>query len=213
MKTNENAAAVVFGIEPIKDLATGEWRFPDQVYGCLDKASKLLAAGEVGKIIVSGNRAVRQRYITQEWHPQAECDMGADYLVLNGCPPDKVLRERRSEDSASNYVYTMRDFVIPRGIDRFVTVTTPVREERARFFGSLIVSPYCEFDAVTTDYEATPAEVAKHEAALAIQRYGFRDIQPGDLDALEARFYDGEPYPHFKYLDLANAHSEELVNA
>jgi hypothetical protein len=212
MKTRENAAAVVFGIEPVKDPQTGIWRFPDQVYGCLDLASELLADGAVQEIIVSGNRAVRQRYIEGDWHPQPECDMGADYLVLErGCPPDKVFREDISEDSAANYLYTVRNLVIPMEIDRLVAVTTPVREKRARFFGALVVSPYCAFDVVTTDYQATPAEAAKHETALNIHQYGFRDIEPGDLDALEARFYDGEPYPHFRYLDLANAHSEELV--
>lgn len=134
--------------------------------------------------------------------------MAEEYLVAKGCPPP--LKEDISEDCASNHVYTTR-LALSLGMERLIGITTPAREQRALYFGHLVVSPHCQFDVVTIDHQGTPAEIAQHEQTLKIQQYAFMDIKPGDLNALEARFYDGEPYGYFKYLDLAKAYSEKLA--
>ncbi|HSX05703.1 MAG TPA: hypothetical protein VLF69_04500 [Candidatus Saccharimonadales bacterium] len=208
MKLPEYDAAVVFGIEPVMGPG-GIWQLPDETIGCLDAASRLLAAGIVGIAIVSGGRAVRQRWLSsRSWHPNLECDMGRQHMIeRRGCSEEDVWVEPLSEDSPSNLDYTTR-IAIANRLGRVVGIVPPARERHVDFLASLTIRPYCHFEIITTDYPNTREDFAARERTLAIHQFGFRDIVPGDLDALEARFFDGEPYPYFRYLDQARDHAQ-----
>lgn len=178
---------VVLGSQP--DPKT--WKFPKQIYDCLDKAKELLDAEKAPYIATSGKWGIDidAAGLSQ---PIKECDIEADYLIKIGVPASKILREGDSKDKISNLYYLKTQFMIPRNMKNILFVIAGFRVPRLKFLCDRILgSDYTvSFETIDGKVGATYDE----PAALEKQAKFLEPMQSGDHEWLADKFYSAAIY-------------------
>ena len=178
---------VVLGSQP--DPKT--WKFPKQIYKCLDRSKELLDAGQAPYIATSGkwgidldNRGMQQLF--------KECDLEARYLIGIGVPDSKVLREGNSKDTISNLYYLKTQILIPRSMKRILFVVAAFRVPRLRFLCEQILGRDYIFDFESIDSEV--GSTYNEPITLAKQAKFLEPMRSGDHEWLADKFYNASIY-------------------
>ncbi len=188
---------VVLGSQP--DTTT--WQFPQQIYESLDEAGRLIESDEIPLVITSGKWGINidDLGLTQ---PFRESDAMAEYLIHNGIPDDKILRERESKDSISNLYYLKTQFFIPRGMIRPLFIVAEFRVPRLQFLCRKVLGHNFE-----VSFLPIPSEIGStyDEANTSrVQKEFLDQMQDGDHEWLKDKFYDA---PMYKYWSKKNQES------
>lgn len=176
-------AIILLGTKP--DTTT--WRFPRQIYACLDKTASLYKTAVADMVIVSGNYALSfdRRGIKQ---PFRECDELARELQTRGVPAAAILREGESKDTIANLYYVKRLLAAPRGFRHLLFVVADFRVERLRYLCDKVFGSDYAVEFATIP--APPDEVYPEEAlTLKRTREFLAPMTPGDDKFLDDKFY------------------------
>ena len=171
------------------------WKFPQQVYNCLDKAKQLLEEGAAPVIALSGDRGVMfdNRGIVQ---PFRECDKMAEYLLEHGVPKSKILREGKSRDTISNLYYLKKQILIPRDMKNIHFVVASFRIPRIKFLCERILG-----NEYHVTFEPIPAKKDSHyneEHTWKVHELFLESMRPGDHQWLDGKFYTAWMYQYWK---------------
>jgi len=193
-------AVVVAGYQP--DTTT--WEFPEHVYKSLDKAKSLLESGRATHIVTAGkwSIAMDNRGLVQ---PFRECDAMADYLLAQGVPENKILREGFSKDTISNLYYLKTKIFMPKGYTKILFVAADFRIQRLEFLCKRILGAEyeCDFEPVAAERNSTYNE----PHAFKIQQEFLAPMKDGDHAWLADKFYSAPMYQYWakhdrkKYVD------------
>jgi uncharacterized SAM-binding protein YcdF (DUF218 family) len=177
---------------------TTTWKFPKQIYDCLDKASELFNQQQARLIATSGkwSTALDNKGIMQ---PFRECDAMADYLIAKGVPDNKILREGDSQDTISNLYYLKKNFLMPNDMKNLLFVVAEWRIPRLTFLCQRILA---------TDYNVSFSPIpstkpAEHDEALAFekQKKFLEPMKDGDHSWLDGKFFNAWLYQYWAKRD------------
>lgn len=178
---------IVLASQP--DPAT--WKFPKQMYECLNKAAELMTKNAAPYVITSGKEStsITNRGLHQ---PFRECDVMADYLHEKGVPAEKLLKEGDSQDTISNLYYLKTEFLIPRGMKRLLFVVADFRIPRLRFLCERILGGEYTFvfEPIASEVGATYNE----PFTFKIQSEFLAPMKPGDHEWLTGKFFTDPVY-------------------
>jgi uncharacterized SAM-binding protein YcdF (DUF218 family) len=185
---------VVLGSQP--DPKT--WKFPEQIYRCLDRAAELLRDDVAPLVATSGNRgiALDSRGLVQ---PFRECDELARYLIDKGVSSNKILKEGDSRDAISNLYYLKKQILIPHNIKTIVFVSASFRIARLTFLCERIFG-----DAYEVSFEGIEADegITYNEAhTLKVQSEFLQPMKSGDHSWLDDKFYTAPMYRYWQEHD------------
>jgi uncharacterized SAM-binding protein YcdF (DUF218 family) len=171
------------------------WKFPQQIYDCLDRAVVLFNKEEAPFLAVSGkwsvsldNKAIKQ--------PFRECDAMADYLVAQGVPISKILKEGDSKDTISNLYYLKKQILIPKNMKSLLFVVAEFRIPRLSFLCDRILG-----DDYHVEFEPIPSEVGvsyNESFTFKVQKEFLEPMKDGDHSWLDGKFYDASLYQLWK---------------
>jgi len=185
---------IVLGSQP--DPKT--WKFPEQIYHCLDRAAELMNSGTAPLIATSGNRgiALDSRGIIQ---PFRECDELATGLMERGVPENQILKEGDSRDAISNLYYLKKQILIPKRIKTILFASASFRIPRLKFLCERILgSEYeIEFDPIKADEGFTYNEAH----TLQVQSEFLEPMKSGDHTWLDDKFYTAPMYQYWEEHD------------
>jgi uncharacterized SAM-binding protein YcdF (DUF218 family) len=188
---NKYDAIIVLATQP--DPKT--WRFPQQLYECLDKATQLFKHQVAPYIITSGDRALSLDYrgITQ---PFRECDKMKEILVSNGIPQNQVLVEGDSRDTISNLYFLKEELLIPKKATNLLFVVASFRIPRLTFLCQKILGP--GYTVTFEPIEAPQGDTYNEQHTLQVQSLFLESMKDGDHHWLDGRFFDGWMYQYWK---------------
>ena len=182
---------ILLGTEP--DNTT--WKFPKQIYQCLDRTITLLNEGQAPFVITSGkwsisldNRGIKQ--------PFRECDALADYLLVKGVSKDKILLEGDSQDTISNLYYVKKQILIPKDMRHLLFVVADFRIPRLKFLCERILGSGYRFD-----FDPIPSEMGpsyNEPLTFQIQKDFLSPMKDGDHSWLEGKFYTAYMYEYWR---------------
>jgi len=185
---------IVLGSQP--DPKT--WKFPEQIYHCLDRVVELMNKDVAPFIATSGNRgiALDSRGIVQ---PFRECDELAKYLAEKGVPESKILKEGDSRDAISNIYYLKKQILIPKKIKTILFVSASFRIARIKFLCERIFGSEYEvdFDAI----EAKEGFTYNEAHTLEVQSKFLEPMKSGDHAWLDDKFYTAPMYHYWEEHD------------
>lgn len=187
-------AIIVLGSLPDPET----WKFPQQIYQCLDKAKELLDDNQAPYIITSGKWSVSfdNRHIQQ---PFLECDALADYLLQKGVPANKILREGESKDTISNLYYMKTQYFIPRRAHSLLFVVASFRIPRLTFLCERILGAGYNVDFVSI--AAEPSGSYNEPNTFKVQEEFLRPMKNGDHAWLQDKFYSAPIYQYWAQRD------------
>ncbi len=190
-------AIVVLGSQP--DPAT--WKFPKQVYDCLDRAMELLNQDNASHISVSGDHGIKLDNLNIK-QPFKECDVLADYLLKRGVPSDKILKEGESRDTISNLYYLKTQVFIPQQMKYLLFVVAEFRIPRLQFLCKRILGKdyMCDFESISSKTGSTYNE----SHTLKIQSAFLEPMADGNHNWLDGKFYDAPMYQYWRQHDQSN---------
>lgn len=172
---------------------TSTWKFPEQLYRCLDRAAELCEQAKAPLIALSGKWTINYDY-TGEKQPSRECDMMADYLQAKGFPEDKLVLEGESKDTISNLYYIKNQILIPQAMHKIIFVVASYRVPRLEFLTKRILGP--DYECVFEEIEAEPEPGQNEKVVIAAQKLFLQPMKDGDDSWLADKFYDGWIYKH-----------------
>ena len=183
-------AVVVAGSQP--DTTT--WEFPEQVYKCLDKAEELLENGHATHIVVAGrwSIALDNRGLVQ---PFKECDAMANYLLAQGVPADKILKEGFSKDTISNLYYLKTKIFIPNGYTKVLFVAADFRIPRLEFLCKRILGAAYEYGF--EPIASKPSASYNEPHTFKVQKEFLAPMKDGDHAWLADKFYSAPMYEYW----------------
>lgn len=178
---------IVLGSQPDPET----WKFPEQIYHCLDKTGELFEEGIASFVITSGKWgiAIENQGLVQ---PFKECDVLAEYLVNKGVPQNKILREGESKDTISNLYFIKTKILIPNGLNKLLFVVADFRIPRLKFLCERILG-----SEYTIDFEPINSEVGStynEPQTLDIQSKFLKPMRSGDHAWLADKFYEAPIY-------------------
>jgi hypothetical protein len=177
------------------------WRFPDQVYTCLDRTVELFNDNRAPHIAVSGKWSITfdALGITQ---PFRECDELAAYLINHGVPKESIFKEGDSQDTISNLYYLKTQMLIPNNCKNLLFVVASFRIARLKFLCERILGPdyNIEFESVPCDETASYNE----SHTFKIQKEFLEPMKNGEHEWLADKFYTAPMYQYW------TTHNKEL---
>ncbi|HEY4964453.1 MAG TPA: YdcF family protein [Candidatus Saccharimonadales bacterium] len=187
---------IVLGSQP----DTKTWKFPKQIYDCLDKAKELFDNGVAPFIATSGKWGISidNQGLTQ---PFRECDALADYLIKKGLPDRKILREGDSKDTISNLYYLKTQLLIPRHLNNLLFVAAGFRIPRLKFLCSRVLGS--EYTVAFEPIECEVGSIYNEPHTLEVQTEFLKPMQSGDHAWLEDKFYTAPMYHYWAKHDKA----------
>lgn len=181
---------IVLGSQP----DTSTWQFPDQIYNCLDRAKQLLDNGQAPFVATSGKWGINVDALDLI-QPFRESDAMADYLLVKGVAPEKILRERDSKDSISNLYYLKTQLLMPYGMKRLLFVVAEFRIPRLKFLcGQILGEGYeCRFEPIASEAGNTYDEAN----TLKVQKKFLEPMEKGNHEWLADKFYTAPMYQYW----------------
>jgi uncharacterized SAM-binding protein YcdF (DUF218 family) len=184
-------AIIVLATEP--DHLT--WKFPQQIYDCLDRAVDLLDRGVAPYAIMSGkvSLSLESKGIQQ---PFRECDAMADYLKSKGVADSNILLEGDSQDTISNLYYIKKQILIPKGMKHLAFVVADFRIPRLKLLCQRVLgSDYqFEFEPIL----AEPGPSYNEALTFQIQKDFLEPMKDGDHSWLDGKFFTGSMYEYWR---------------
>ncbi len=180
-------AIVILGTQP----NTKTWKFPKQVYDCLDKAVDLLNRGVSPYVIVSGQKSITVDRLKLK-QPFRECDAMADYLKQIGVSDKQILREGKSKDSLSNLFYIKELIIMPKQMNRILFVIADYRLRRLRYLCKRIFGKDFDIDFLTIPTKSK--YVFYEQVTMKIQSTFLRPMKDGDHEWLRSKFFKSSIY-------------------
>jgi uncharacterized SAM-binding protein YcdF (DUF218 family) len=171
------------------------WKFPQQIYDCLDQAHVMLSTGQAPYIALSGKWSVSidNKGLKQ---PFRECDAMADYLISIGAPASKLLKEGDSKDTISNLYYLKKQILLPKNMKKLVFVVAEFRIPRLKFLCDRILG-----DSYMIDFHSIACEVSSgynEENTFKVQKDFLAPMKNGDHSWLDGKFYSASLYQYWK---------------
>ena len=184
-------AIIVLATEP--DHTT--WKFPQQIYDCLDRTADLLSREEAPCAIVSGkwSLSLESRGIQQ---PFRECDAMADYLKSKGVAENKILLEGDSQDTISNLYYLKKQILMPQNMKRLLFVVADFRIPRLKLLCQRVLGNDYQFE-----FEPIPSEPGpsyNEPLTFQIQKDFLTPMKDGDHGWLDGKFFTGSLYEYWR---------------
>ncbi len=175
-------AIIVLGSQPDPQ----NWRFPEQIYSCLDKAAELLKTGVAPYIITSGDHTINFDFdgIVQ---PVTECEMMADYLLTHGVGKESLLGEKQSKDSISNLYYLKEDILVPYKMHRLLFVVASFRIPRLEFLCTKVLGP--DYAIAFEPIDAEQGSTYNEASTMQRQQAFLANMTNGDHAWLADKFY------------------------
>lgn len=191
---NQYDVVIVLGSQP--DTIT--WEFPQQVYNCLERAKVLIDEKQAPYIATSGKWSIALDAIGLK-QPFRECDELADYLIKQGVPESKIIREGDSKDTISNLFYLKTQILIPRGMKRLLFVVAEFRIPRLKFLCERILG-----NEYTIVFEPIASEVGSsynERVTMKEQKEFLEPMISGDHAWLADKFFTAPKYLYWAELD------------
>lgn len=185
------------------DVATGE--FPAHHNRTLETALGLLESGIVRTIVLSGRYATwYDSHNVTPWFG-TEAEASAKYLARLGCPPGAILKDTRSQDSISNYMYSAEDIFIPKGMGRILVLAGDVRIPRLESLGKKVLDGVVNLDFASSGSANDPWLTQKEPFTLRIQDKYLADVPSGreGWPILKSWFYTNGLYAFWTSFDAA----------
>ncbi len=180
-------AIIILGSHP--DPKT--WKFPDQIYQCLDEAATLLKSDIAPYVITSGKWTIG--FDNANIHqPFYECEKLADYLMNHGAPAKKILQERDSKDTISNLYYLKTKILIPREMRHLIFVVASFRVPRLKFLVKRILGP--EYLVEYKQIEAGAGSTYDERRIFEKQSEFLKPMKDGNHEWLSDKFYEAKIY-------------------
>ncbi len=176
-------SVIVLGSQP--DPTT--WKFPDQIYTCLDATIELFNQGIAPLIVTSGDHTINFDFDGID-QPLPECDMLAEYLRDKGIDRQSILTERHSKDSISNLYYLKKEILLPNKMTNLLFVVASFRIPRLQFLCAKILGP--QFIVSFEPVIAIQGSTYDEESTIRRQREFLAPMKNGDSDWLADKFYD-----------------------
>lgn len=174
---------ILLGSQP--DLKT--WRFPDQIYACVELAAKLVKEGAADKVVASGrwSRRIEDLKLPQ---PFVECDKLAELLVEAGVDQKAIIREGLSTDTISNIHNVKVQALIPNGWTRVVFVVADWRLPRLSYIAGQVLGPdyLTGYETVADDSDILAANEGRN---IKEAKGLLGSMTPGDHAYLTDEFY------------------------
>jgi len=195
-------AAIVLGTQP--DFRT--WKFPSYVYVALDQAKSLIENGTAQYLALCGDHALKYDH-TDVKQPFREADKMEEYIVAQGLPAAKILKENVSRDTVANFYYLKKRVFEPHNLHKFLLITTDFRVVRLKFLWQKVVGPDFTVDFATVPY--AQENVYKLEAqTLRRQQEWLKNVRDGDDAWFADKFYNDPYYLAVKAEDEARLRTE-----
>lgn len=191
---------------PCKEPDVTTDQFPEHHNRCLQTAWELQKAGAVGRIVLSGRYAAwYDNHGITPWFG-TESDASAEYLLGLGCPPEVMLKEKRSQDSVANLVYSAQDIFIPEGMKSVLLVTADERAGRLDFLCKHLLAGVVKVDVESVGPSNDPWLAQKEPFTLAVTQEYFKNVPKGTAGwpVLESWFYQGGMYEFWTRFDAAH---------
>jgi uncharacterized SAM-binding protein YcdF (DUF218 family) len=181
---------VVLGSQPNPKT----WKFPRQVYDCLDKAADLFFQGNASYIGLTGKWGLSLEDNGYK-QPFFECDAMAEYLYAKHVPADKILCENKSKDTISNLYYLKTTILMPRKMHDILFVVAEFRLQRLKFLCHKVLGPDYK-----TAFEAISAEASSiydEPHTFQVQSEFLKPMKPGQHTWLTDKFYTAPMYSYW----------------
>lgn len=194
-------AIIVLGSQPETDT----WKFPQQIYDCLDKAKELFDKGVAPLIATSGKWGISidDQGLVQ---PFRECDALADYLIEAGVADEKIFREGDSKDTISNLYYLKTQLLIPGKLKNLLFVVAEFRIPRLKFLCDRILG-----SEYSVNFEPIKCEIGDtydEPHTLEVQSEFLKPMSSGDHAWLADKFYTAPMYDYWATHNKAKSKHE-----
>src|SRR3989344_3060299 len=187
---------IVLGSQP----ETETWKFPKQIYDCLNKTKELFNQGTATLIATSGKWGISidNQGLSQ---PFKECDALAEYLIKEGVPAKSILREGESKDTISNLYYLKTNILIPKKLTNLLFVVAEFRISRLKFLCSRILGS--EYSVAFEPIKSQVGSTYNEPHTLEVQSEFLKPMRSGDHTWLNDKFYTAPMYQYWAKHDKA----------
>jgi len=189
---------IVLGSQP----ETKTWKFPQQIYDCLDRTKQLFDQGAAPFIAASGKWGIAVDALGVK-QPFRECDALADYLIKQGVPRANIVREGKSKDTISNLYYLKTEILIPKKMHKLLFVVADFRIPRLKFLCERILGKEysVSFEPIKSEVGSTYNEPNTYK----VQKEFLSPMRSGDHAWLADKFYSDPMYSYWNDYDKNRA--------
>jgi uncharacterized SAM-binding protein YcdF (DUF218 family) len=160
----------------------------------LKKTLELFKRNLADKIIVSGKWSGLYKFVPAK----TEAEAALEYLVENGIPKDKIIKEEKSLDTIGNAFFTKKNILEKRVWTKILVVTSDFHLKRAKYIFNFILGPLYKIDfeiskGKTLGEEWKEIRKKEEEIFLEIMKYS-EGIEPGDDNEIEDLLRTKHPF-------------------
>lgn len=170
---------------------------PNHVYQRLDKAVEIYNKNCDQQIVLSGKYSFLYDQLKKH-PPTTEAEKMAQYLLTKGIPKDKLLLEKKSQDTISNAYYLKKDFFIPQNEKSAIVVTNRFHLPRVEYIFNKIFGPDYSLKYVGVEQKLSPTEekrLVEHQNDLLEKiKQILTPMRDGDHHFLDGKFYTIDYY-------------------
>ncbi len=187
-----------------------KWQLAPHLVKRLKRASILYQEGLAEKIAVCGKWSIHWDF--QKIKPRiTESSEMKKYLVSQGVPANRIIKESRSKDTIGNLYYLKNIVVRPRKFKKLYFIASDFQIERLRFLVKKIFGPSysIRFEVVKSDRKTRRNLLAEEKPIVKDQERFLSKMKDGDDAFLRYKLYKNLYYtsqygkaPSTPYADL-----------